>query len=89
MPTHDVRVFTDKQSRPQPRRPMLSKPKIWNHQDDLKALTGKPVPVFILNCPEVTGVLLEADQFTLKILESNSQSVVTYFKHSLTSFRAV
>lgn len=66
-----------------------AKPKAWTHQDDLKSLKGKEVALFILGCPEITGLLLEADQFTIKILETNSKSVVTYFKHTLTSFRAV
>ena len=92
MPEHDLKVFTDYKRTKRPERPILSKPhkpKAWNHQDDLKSLKGKSVGIEMQNASEVFGVLLEADQFTLKILETNTQSVVTYFKHSLTSFRAV
>lgn len=63
--------------------------KSWTHQDDLKALKGKEVTLVALDRTEIFGLLLEADQFTIKILETASQSVVTYFKHTLASFRAV
>lgn len=87
MPGHNFRVFpsNDKQ---RPRKPILSKPKAWSHQDDLKALKGQRVALTLVNGNIFAGVLLDADQFTIKLLADDTQSVVTYYKHILASFAA-
>jgi hypothetical protein len=67
------------------------KPKRWSHQQDLEKLKGKKVDLVYPNGEWVRGVLLEADQFTLRvdIGSENHQSVLTVFKHSLRSYSAV
>jgi hypothetical protein len=67
------------------------KPKPWSHQNDLAAAKGKQIDVFFGAADGMRGVLLEADQFSLKLELSheNSKSVVTVFKHSIRQFRVV
>ncbi len=70
------------------------KPKPWSHQRDLEALKGKKITFLIASSVEwQTGVLVEADQFTLKIaVESifmnGQQSLLTYFKSQFTAYAA-
>lgn len=69
------------------------KPRAWNHQDDLKALRGKKI-IFRLreDVENLTGVLIDADQFTLKLeyisSATGNKSTLTYFKHALEFYGA-
>ncbi|MCK1543282.1 hypothetical protein IVB12_15305 [Bradyrhizobium sp. 179] len=67
------------------------KPKPWSHQGDLTAAKGKTIDIFFGPSDGIRGVLLEADQFSLKleISDGTNKSVLTYFKHSIRSFRVV
>lgn len=71
------------------KRKMLSaapKPKRWSHQDDLDALKGKKLIIGVLDEGPKEGVLLEADQFTLKLKAVGAVSAVVYYKSALTYF---
>lgn len=79
-----------------PRRPFVVekkgeqkpfKPKPWSHQSDLRAQVGKTLILWIDGEP-LHGVLVEADQFTLKMrpIGVNGKSSVTYFKHAITAY---
>lgn len=87
MSGHNFKVYPSN-DKPRPRKPLLSKPKQWSHQDDLRALKGKRVALTLVNGNIFSGVLLEADQFTIKLLADDTKSVVTYYKHILASFSA-
>jgi len=63
------------------------KAKVWSHMDDLKALKGKNV-ILDLGGYVVAGLLVEADQFTIQLINESSKSITTYFKGSMISFRA-
>jgi hypothetical protein len=67
------------------------KPKPWSHQGDLTAAKGKRVEIFFNPDDALAGILLEADQFALKLEVVNSdgtyKSVLTVFKHSIRFFR--
>jgi len=73
------------------RRPTLTlkqaqpkKPAAWNHQQDLTAGIGKTVAVSILDVGPVTGRLVAADQFTLKIENPETGEPFIVFKSALT-----
>jgi len=61
------------------------KPKAWSHQDDLKYMKGRTVDIYLTQGAVITGLLLDSDQFTLKI-EHKDKSVMTYFKSGLVAF---
>jgi hypothetical protein len=67
------------------------KPIRWSHQNELDTLRGRNVVLSVAG-GSVTGMLVEADQFAIKIsgefLHTGKQSTMTYFKHSIESFRA-
>jgi hypothetical protein len=67
------------------------KPKPWSHQGDLANAKGKRVEILFGAEDGLTGILLEADQFSLKIEVSNPdgsyKSVLTVFKHSIRFYR--
>lgn len=66
-----------------PRRPM--KPKPWSHQDELLAMRGKRVRLSFRDVGAIVvmdGLLLEADQFALKML-LDDQSTLIVWKHDL------
>jgi hypothetical protein len=69
------------------------RPKPWSHQQDLTAAKGKRVEIDFAETVGFTGVLLEADQFSLKVEVSNPdgtyKSVLTVFKHSIRHYRVV
>lgn len=69
------------------------KPKPWSHQNELVAAKGKRVEIFFSQYDGLAGVLIDADQFTLKIELTNSddgsKSVLTVFKHSIRHYRVV
>lgn len=75
-------VFTRQRLKP-------PKPKAWSHMDDLKALKGKKICLLFSNEEYVTGVLLEADQFTIQLFNEYNKSISTYFKGHIRSFEAV
>jgi sRNA-binding regulator protein Hfq len=63
----------------------LPRPKRWSHQDELDALKGKAIRIVYTNGDETKAVLIEADQFALKVqIEGEKPSVV--FKHSIAEF---
>jgi len=64
------------------------KPRAWSHQDDLKAWKGERVSLhFADSRPGVVGKLVEADQFTIKIVsETLGAREEVYFKSALRSF---
>ncbi|RWI35444.1 hypothetical protein [Mesorhizobium sp.] len=63
------------------------KPAAWSHQKDLDSLKGKKVKFGLLDSEPVTAVLIEADQYTVKIAGSDpSAKPVTMFKSALTYF---
>jgi hypothetical protein len=65
-----------------PNRP--AKPKRWSHQDDLTALIGKTIVCGRSDGMSLEGVLVEADQFTLKIQTPEFALPVLVFKSALT-----
>lgn len=73
-----------------PKLSLNKKAKTWSHQDDLMALRGKPIDIYVLHSQDWrTGILVEADAFTLKISNiGDSKSVLTYYKHAIAAFRA-
>jgi hypothetical protein len=69
------------------------KPKVkrWSHQQVLDDLKGKEIVLSFLDGNDVTGKLLEADQFTVHVDVStspDSKSIMTYFKSGLLAFQA-
>lgn len=87
MSSHNFKVVSPS-DRPRAKKPILSKPKSWTHQEDLRLLKGRRIIITTMYGDLASGPLLEADQFTIKLLCDASQSVVTYFKHGISSFRA-
>ena len=81
-------VAFERRSATGPRTPLKSKPKAWSHQDELKAGRGKKITLTHVSGETVVGKLLEADQFTIKVLHvvGNGQSALTYFKHDLCGY---
>lgn len=80
----------------QHKQPKPAKPKRWSHQDYLDASLGKQVEIAVTNVGTMKGVLINADQFTLRVLvthigeselPSSHHSEMTYFKHALTAFQ--
>lgn len=73
---------------PSRRQKLTVKAKRWSHQDELQAHRGKPITLIHLNAQRANGVLLEADQFTLKVRHDagNSQSSVTYSKGNIIGY---
>jgi len=82
---------------PNPRRPFAVekkgdlrsvKPRPWSHQDDLRKAGGKEIQINLIGYVNtIRGVLLNADQFTLKVrLVDGGKSPMTYFKHSIESY---
>ena len=73
------------------KKPKKFKPKRWSHQDELTALKGTKITVcftrLIGTSSYTQGVLLEADQFTLKIDRGPYNSPEIVFKHTIHSFR--
>ncbi|MER9496313.1 hypothetical protein NKI86_31625 [Mesorhizobium sp. M0320] len=68
----------------------MPKPARWSHQNDLDALKGKKVTIGILDSGPMTGVLVEADQFTVKMAaKDESSKAVVIFKSALTYFNEV
>ncbi|RWB95515.1 hypothetical protein [Mesorhizobium sp.] len=66
------------------------KPAAWSHQKDLDSLKGKKVKFGLLDSSPVTAVLIEADQYTVKIAgDEQSSKPVTIFKSALTYFAEV
>lgn len=65
------------------RKPL--KPRAWNHQQELRELTDKMVTVEFRTGATLTGKLLAADQFTLKI-EFSPGKASTVFKHALNRY---
>jgi hypothetical protein len=65
------------------------KPKIkrWSHQDDLQDLVGKTIYVRFIDGEAYEGVLLNADQYVLKIQLPGVQFPVVVYKSSLTDYR--
>lgn len=70
-------------SRPTLRRPHKSRP--WSHQDELKGLIGKQIRMISNNGGTLTGTLLAADAFTIKI-GIDDKSAFTYFKHTIAGY---
>jgi hypothetical protein len=93
------RVFDETTQQPREtlklRRPVSVRTpgKAWSHQQDLAALKGKIVTLFFLDDSKVEGMLVDADQFTIKVarpaVESKPARIVTFFKHALTGFEPV
>ena len=67
------------------------KPKPWSHQQDLAALRGKKIR-FQMELGEYEGVLVEADQFAIKVridgaaVEDREE---VFFKHAIFSFAGI
>lgn len=80
------RVFDMRDTR-QPPRQKLYKPKLpkrWQHQDELDAHVGKDIKIVFRDETTASGILLAADQFTIKI--DCRSGPVTYFKHDMSSY---
>lgn len=86
--------------RPQPHRPASNgaskaprekmkltppRPKRWSHQDDLESLKGKMVCLDLVSGGKITGRLIEADQFALKVTISGHLAQ-TFFKHNISHY---
>lgn len=76
---------------PERRAPIVQKkPKPWSHQRELEALKGKNIMVVLRSGETLTGKLLEADQFTVKIDQGvGGVFPAVVFKSSVTFFREV
>lgn len=68
------------------------KPPRWSHQNDLDALKGKNIKLWLstLSNGGVVGTLIEADQFTVKIrsLTGTGQETI-YFKSSIMTINRI
>lgn len=85
MQFHEKERFTRIEYKKGERKPF--KPKPWSHQSDLSALKGKLVHCDLTNCENITGALIEADNFTLKIRdEIDSEKIYVIFKSSIIMF---
>lgn len=65
-----------------------NKAKRWSHQDELNTLKGRNVQILAFGTWN-EGLLVEADQFALKIQLTGRQSTVTYFKHAIDAYAVV
>jgi hypothetical protein len=65
------------------------KPKAWNHQDELRSYRGRNVRVVFMDQDPVEGVLLEADQFTIKMHTKQHDLDMIFFKSALVGFYPV
>ncbi|SER29448.1 hypothetical protein SAMN05216548_114131 [Faunimonas pinastri] len=65
------------------------KPKLWSHQQQLRELRGRKIVVLFRDGTQVTGELLEADQYALllRIREDKSVLTLTLFKHDIQGYR--
>lgn len=66
--------------------PRRRKPKAWSHQQELTDLIDKPIVITRRDGCILSGTLLAADQFCLKI-QHTSNSHIVVFKSALTSFK--
>lgn len=82
-----------KSKRPQPQK---QKPKRWSHQDALDASIGKQIEIGITGLGVLKGVLLSADQWSIRLLLTHmadtelpekSRVDMTYFKHAISCFQ--
>lgn len=67
------------------------KPKAWSHQHDLADLRGRKIR-FQMELGEYEGVLLEADQFAIKVRFDSGPGEArteTFFKHAIFSFTGI
>jgi hypothetical protein len=63
------------------------KPKAWSHQDDLREGRGKIIQLGITGREPIEGVLLEADQFTIKLQHvANPKKISVFFKSAVAGF---
>lgn len=67
--------------------PRRQKPKPWSHQQELADLVGKQIVVTRTDGQVITGKLLAADQFSLKIERPAPVSFVVVYKSALTDFK--
>lgn len=77
--------------RTEPRVKTGPKPRRWSHQDELQALVGKQVNLTYTagsNFFTREGLLVAADQFTLKIRDERGDERV-YFKSAMINFARV
>lgn len=87
------KVFDMRNRPPRPKQ----KPRKWQHQDELEASIGKVITLYrsaaagggrVPGHAEPTvieGVLVAADQFTIKV-RFRAGNEVTHFKHALNSY---
>ena len=71
------------------------KPKRWSHQDNLDGNIGKQIELGITGLGVLKGVLLSADQWSIRVLLTHmadhelpekSRVDMTYFKHAISCF---
>lgn len=68
------------------RRHKPAKGACWSHQWDLRALRGQAIELVFAESA-VTGLLIDADQFTVKVRLSAQEGEIVYFKSALRAFR--
>lgn len=62
------------------------RPKVrWSHQTELFGLKGREVALFFIDGAGCAGVLVDADQYTIKLNRDGKTEV--FFKSALVSFR--
>jgi hypothetical protein len=65
------------------------KPKRWSHQDELANAKDKRIVIYnTIDHGYDEYKLIDADQFTLKVLLSD-KSILTVFKHAITGYKIV
>jgi hypothetical protein len=74
------------------RKLSMPKPKRWSHQSELDLNIGKEITLSFINRDgDITGVLIAADQFTIKIqqkynVDKNSTQTTVFFKQAIENF---
>lgn len=80
-----MRSFDVSRNRPPRQRQKLGmpKPKKWNHQDELEALVDKTILVRVAPFETIKGVLVAADQYSLKIQVEGEDFARIVYKSTL------
>ena len=63
----------------------FAKPVRWSHQKELANMIAKPI-VLLTSEGQLNGMLLDADQFTLRVrvkVSDDKEQTFTFFKHAL------
>lgn len=72
-----------------PSRPARPKVARWSHQRELEGMKGHKIRIHLPDEGWVGGVLVEADQFTIKMQFDPEMTPVIYFKSAIDAFQRV